>query len=70
MEAEKVKWYFILFAVIVVCSIALAIFLIWFTKSLWGLLGLLLIFTYEICIDTVKEKKKEEKRLKEQIKVT
>jgi len=58
MEAEKVKWYFILFIAIVVCSVALAMFLVWFTKSLWGLLGLLLILTYTICIAEVKDKKK------------
>jgi len=63
MEAEKVKWYFILFAVIVVCSVALAIFLVWFTKSLWGLLGLLLILTYPICIDRVKDEEELEKKI-------
>ncbi len=43
MKSLEKKWQYILFAVIVMCSVILAIFLVWFTESVFGLVGLFFI---------------------------
>ncbi len=60
MESIEKKWQYILFAVIVLCSVVLAIFLVWFTKSLLGLLGLLFVLVCAFFEDSEEDDDEEE----------
>ena len=62
MDTIERKWQFILFAVIVVCSVVLAIFLVWFTKSLFGLFGLLFVLTCAFFVEDNENELEEEQK--------